>query len=481
MADELGELIENRGRSWYARGMPPQLPPLPDQRGSIQSMPQTPRPKAETQEKIAEGIAPWGAGPLVWEAGKGALEAYKESARGAWAAYLDKHGVDLAGLFLAPVPGIRPARAPGKHAPTRGPSLEAYVDFLRKSDPAYASGTKPLFRWEGYLDADPTFTIGGRPHDFEIPHQQHNKLSKEARMLEHPGTKKRVAEAAEPSLYEGPHGNRVNPWYWPHVLFEAVAERIGPDAAHDWLTQYLGYNATTSMETRPRRAALESWLIDYHNRHDIPINKLQPWELTGRAYNNKVDLSGNVAKIGTDDPKAGISGPKAQKIRPYWLNLLGVGGNEPSYTPVGNKLERAQTPVTLDSIMAKPELFRLRDKLAQLKTRFLGPNYTIAQKTIHDVGEKAGGVAGSDMQAAPWQTVQFNTHGDPGYALTHTAILNKLIHDIAAKTGEEPAKVFDDLVLSRKKPPTDIYSVAAPLAAGTTLPGLLMEEPPADR
>ncbi len=430
------------------------------------------RPRAQAQEKIAEGLGAWGAGPALWEAGKGALEASRPA--GSWEKFLNEHGADLATL-LVPVPGIRGARPTGKHAPTRLPSLEAYVDFLQKTDPAHAMGTKPLFRWEGYLDADPTFTIGGRPHDFEIPHANHGKLSREAGMLQNPATKSRIAEAAEPSLYEGPRGNPVNPWYWPHVMFETIADKIGPEAAHEWLTQYLGYNATTSMMTSPRRAAVESWMVDYNNRHDIPIDKLQPWELTGGAYPNKVELSGNVAKLGTDAPEAGIQGKRAQKIRPYWLDLMGVGGNEPSYS-VGDIIQRKQTPVTLDSIMAKPELFRLRDKAGEPKERFLGPNYTTAQGVIHELGEKMGGVAGSDMQAAPWQTTQFNAHGKPDYALTHTAIVNKVIHDIAAKNGEEPAKVLDDLVHARKRPPTDIYSIAAPLAASSGLPGILLQQ-----
>jgi len=436
--------------------------------------PPAPRPSPHFQDRVAEGIAlPSGAVQTGAETLPLLLRALAGRSSGE---ELGEKAVDLAGLLLPAVPGLKPVRAKGKHAPTRLPPLDEYVDYVKKSDPAYGTGQKPLFDWDEILRGvheDPTFTIGGRPHDFEAPHAKHGKPSPQVQALESRPTRKRINEAADQALYEGPGGRPISVWYGPHALFKTVADKIGPEAAHDWLTQFLGYNATNSMMTGPRRAFVESALVDYNVRNDKPLNKLQPWELTGAAYPNKVGLGGDMARIGTDDPEAGISGPLAQKIRAYWLNLLGVGGIEPSYNFSSGKAERVQTPVTLDSIMAKPELFDLRGKHSDPKKRWLGPAYTTGQRVIHQEAEKSGADAVS-YQSAPWQVVQANAYPDkPDYRLPHVGVVNRAIHDMAKGAGEKPEKVLDDIIFARKRPyDQGIYSVA-PAAA---LPGLLLDQ-----
>ncbi len=333
---------------------------------------------------------------------------------------------ELAGLFLVP------GRKAGSTRPAR--TLEEYVEGL--------NARPGILNYDTYL-SDPLRVVGNRDRRFETQEPAFKRgVSEEAKKLNDPATLDTLREKRDEGLLIGPDGHPVNPWYWPAPMWDAFSKRLGPELADERLGRYLDYNASTSMMTRPSRAAIEAWHLLHHDINDIPINKLNTGELTGGAYPNKVAISGQIAS------GEGITGDTAHKIRNYKENLRGVGGAEPEYNYATG--ERILTPLTLDSIMA--EAMGLQKKGGEPSDRFRGPIYREGMKTIHGLGEEVG-APGSDTQAAIWQPHQFTKHKDPVYMDPFARIFDDMIQRVAAHNGEHPEKVLDDLVHGTKRPP----------------------------
>lgn len=417
----------------------PRLPPR-EMRDPVKD-----RPRDTFAETVGESISPVAGGMGLWDLGRSTVEAGRDAN---WAKVADE--LPMWASVALPVPGMR-GRA-------RNKSLEQFVDELKQP----RDGRQPLFDYEKYL-SDPLRTVNARDRAFETQEPEAKRdLNQNVKNLSHYRRMDDLREKRDAGMYEGPQGHPVNPWYWPAPVYDAFSKELGPELAHDRLSKFLNYNATTSMMTRVPRNAIEAWTLLHHDLNDIPFNRLNAGELIGGAYPNKVKLSGDVAE------GRGIMGDTAHKIRNYSLNLHGVGTAEPVYKPgsAGN-LERVLSPTTLDSIMA--EAMRLRGKDGEPRERFVGPIYREGMKVIDKLGDEVG-MANADTQASIWQTHQGRKYPDDNYSDPYARILDDVINRVAVEQGEDPKRVLADMIHGRRRPP-NIFQ-AAPLAP---LAGILMD------
>jgi hypothetical protein len=469
MADTLSEWLERWGepQSVYGRSpplrndrMPSGIKPLPPkEEAHAYRGPQSwshPVEKTLADAMVGAIMTPYDVGRLGAE---GALH-LRDAAKG--------HGgvgdAGLSGLELGAL--LAGARFKGR-APTR--TLEEYVDTLKKP----RDGNKPLLDYDTYL-TDPDRVVGGRSRQFESQEPTWKRTpAQEAKNLGHWKNMDNLRELRDEGFYIGPDGMPVNPWYWPAPLWKAFEAELGPELAHNRLSQFLNYNASTSMQTAVPRNVVEAWNVLWHDINGIPFNKLTTADLTGAAYNNKRDISAAIAE------GKGISGEHAHKIRNYSLNLHGSGVGAPEYRTLPNgEVERIITPVTLDSIMARE--MRLRNAEGKDKERFVGPTYRSGMEVIHKLGDEVG-AGGADTQAAIWQRAQLAKHGLPSYTDSYARIFDDVINKVASARGDDPKRVLSNLIHGTgNRPPT--YFAAAPLVppAGIVLSGAYDRSEPAD-
>lgn len=430
------------------QGAMPTLDPLPDRRPSIASPNWRPQRRPESATAPAEQMvsdAIFGAIMAPYSAGHAAAEGVMNARAGKPGAAA-MNGAELAALMV-----------PGRRGATTRPmrSLEEYVDTL---------GARPsVLNYETYL-SDPLRTVNGRSRTFETMEPEFKReVSQEAKNLGHWKNLDALREKRDAGLLSGPEGNPVNPWYWPAPLYDAFARELGPELAHDRLSKFFNYNASTSMQTAVPRNVIEAWHVLYNDLNGIRMGQLSTGELTGAAHPNKVAISGQIAS------GEGIKGETAHKIRNYSLNLHGVGTAQPEYKfPPGGEAERILSPATLDSIMA--EAMKLRNKSGEPSERFKGPIYRHGVGTINGLGEEVGAAA-ADTQAAIWQQHQLAKHGTDVYNDSYARIFDDVMHRVARERGEDPNKTMADLVHGKQRPPNFFTpeSAAALLPPGVML------------
>lgn len=396
------------------------------------------RPKAPLDSAQAPYVGPGATLTGAFMAGQAARHAYESAKERDWWPAAELAGTTVLGAVMPMAPRGRGARMP----------LEQYVQGLKERE------GHPVVNYDKYLEPQPIPESLKRMPTAE-PGYARKEPPPHVQDLSSKKNVKELTKKADQGLMEGPEGYPVNPWYWPGPVYDAFVRHLGPEMGADRFDKFMGYNAATSMQTAVPRNIVEGFHALYNDLHGIPFSKLDPSELTGAAYNNKVMLLGDVAE------GRGLTRPSAPKVRNYWGNLKGAG-TEPVYelTTDKGKIEPRQVrgPVTLDSIMSDAMNYA-RDPESGKAKRFVGAPYRSGQDVVYNVADKFGS-APADTQAAIWQAHQFGRHGDDVYTLPYAGIFNDQINRIARETGKHPEKVLEDLLHGRERPP-NFFTVKA--------------------
>lgn len=335
--------------------------------------------------------------------------------------------------------------------PTPGPGrLENLVDEF--SQPR--EGMPSTLDYNSYLNPEPT-TIG-IPHDWPAPTLMPARdLNQPLKNLTHYQTRNRLEQQAMPNLFEGPTGLQ-NPWYYPDPLLKKWEEIYGEHAPEE-LGRFLDFNAAVSPLTEVGqgiREASKAYKV-YNEGKPFDQYTLGP-DLAGPAKGNKLNLARDVA---VGNPFNPVTAPK---VANFQANLRGAGSKEASYTPEG---ERANTPITLDSVMAKTWPYRTKEGNQAL---FKKASYGAGVGAGHDLAERMGGVPGADWQAAVWQGHQKNLHADTSYGARYNDSFARQVETAvqqkAARDGIDQNLLWDQLIRGK----TDLFSnpdEAAPVGA----------------
>jgi hypothetical protein len=197
------------------------------------------------------------------------------------------------------------------------------------------------------------------------------------------------------------------------------------------------------------RNVIEQFYAQHANLNDIPFRNYGAGVFSGGAYNNKVNILGDIAE------GRGFAGPDQHKIRNYGMNLRGVGTYQPEYD-FGTG-ERLLTPVTLDSIMGRE--MNLTNRAGEPIKGFYGPIYREGMKVMHKLGEEVGT---ADAQPPIWQTAQATLHDNPSYWDSYARVFDDVIHRVADRQGKQPDRVLKELIHGELGEPPNIFA-AAPL------------------